>query len=52
MKEYYDDRKLLFEGEYKLSKRYNGKIYDKNGTIIDEIKEFENLKEKEEEIKK
>ena len=52
VKEYYNDGKLLFEGEYELSERYNGKIYDKNGKIIDEIKEFQSLKEKEEENKK
>ena len=52
MKEYYDDGKLLFEGEYKCYKRYNGRIYDKNGKIIDEIKEFKSLKEKEDENKK
>ena len=46
MKEYYDDGKLLFEGEYEFYERHNGKIYDKNGEIIDEIKEGESSKKK------
>ena len=42
--EYYDDGKLLFKGEYKNWSRCDGVIFDKNGEIIDELKEGQSLK--------
>ena len=36
-KEYDENNKLIFEGEYKNSKRWNGKGYDINGNIIYEL---------------
>ncbi len=46
MKEYYENGKILFEGELKKSERWNGKVYDENGEIIDEIKEGKSLKKR------
>ena len=37
-KEYYDDGKLKFEGEYFNGKKWNGKEYNKDGKIEFEIK--------------
>ena len=37
-KEYYYNGKLLFEGEYLNGKRWNGKVYNKDGIIDFEIK--------------
>ena len=50
--EYYDVGKLLFEGEYKNWSRCDGVILDKNGEIIDELKEGQSLKEQQENNKK
>ena len=36
--EYYNDGKILLEGEYLNDKQWNTKEYDKNGNIINEIK--------------
>ena len=38
-KEYYNNGKLLFEGEYLNGKRWNGKGYSKNGKMDFEIKD-------------
>ena len=38
-KEYISNGKLLFEGEYLNGKRWNGKVYDKDGYIEFEIKD-------------
>ena len=46
MKEYYEKGKILFEGESKENARWNGKVYDENGEIIDEIKEGKSLKKR------
>ena len=37
-KEYYYDGKLLFEGEYKDGKRWNGKGYNPGGNVLYELK--------------
>ena len=37
-KEYYDNDKIQFKGEYLYGKRWNGKGYDYNGNKIYEIK--------------
>ena len=44
LKEYYENGKLSFEGEAKDSKKWNGKVYDENGEIIEEIKDGKSLK--------
>ena len=36
-KEYNENKKLIFEGEYKNNKRWNGKGYDTNNNIVYEI---------------
>ena len=46
MKEYYENGKILFEGESKENERWNGKVYDENGEIIDEIKEGKSIKKR------
>ena len=51
VREYYEDGKLLFEGEYSYWSRRNGKIFDKDGEVIDEIKEGKSSKEENEELK-
>ena len=33
----YINKKLYYEGEYLFNKKWNGKIYDKNGNIIYEV---------------
>ena len=38
VKEYHNNGKLQFEGEYLNGKRWNGKGYDKNGFLEFEIK--------------
>ena len=52
VKEYYENGKTLFEGEYSYSKRYNGKIFDENGEVIDEIKEGKSMKKELDEKKR
>ena len=52
MKEYYENGKLSFEGEAKDNKKWNGKVYDENGEIIDEIKDGKSLKNKDKEEEK
>ena len=42
-KEYYDDNKIKFEGEYLYGKRWNGKGYDIENNIIYEIKDGKGL---------
>ena len=45
-KEYEFEGRLVFEGEYKNGKRWNGKGYDKNGNLTGELKDGKgNLKE-------
>ena len=39
VKEYYNDGKLLFDGEYLFGKRWNGKGYKKDGSKEFEIKD-------------
>ena len=38
-KEYYENGKLKFEGDYLNGKRWNGNWYDLNGNILFEIKD-------------
>ena len=38
-KEYYENGKIKFKGEYKNYKRWNGQGFDRNGNILFEIKQ-------------
>ena len=37
-KEYFSNRQILFEGEYKNGMKWTGKGYDKNGKVLYELK--------------
>jgi len=37
-KEYYNNGKIKYEGEYLFDKKWNGKLYDNKGNIIYELK--------------